>query len=232
MSDKSEKDVNLSTISSIRKIPEQSKVPWRIAISVSWASIRRRFFRSLITMVGVVLAIAFLTYMRVANDITQNLVAADENTLNVLLQKAGVDIFGSGGGDRMMILLITLSLLACLVGIMNSMLMSVSERIKEIGTLKCLGALDSFIVKSYLVESSMQGVFGTLLGIVIGLLVAFLISFVNYRGYVLEYLPGGRILVSVLVAMVIGTLLSITASILPAYMAARKQPVDAMRIEE
>ena len=146
-------------------IPEQSRVSWRVAFAVSWGSLRRRFLRSLVTMAGVVLAIAFLTYMQVTNNVTRALVAADEDALNLLLQKAGVDIYAAGGTDRMAVLLITLSLLACLVGVTNSMLMSVTERIREIGTLKCLGALDSFIVKTYLIESSLQGVLGTLVGI-------------------------------------------------------------------
>jgi ABC-type lipoprotein release transport system permease subunit len=132
----------------------------------------------------------------------------------------------------MMVLLITLSLLACLVGIMNSMLMSVTERIKEIGTLKCLGALDSFIVKTYLIESSLQGVVGTVFGLVAGAVVAIGAAAINYRIYVVHYFPYLGLLKALVISLVIGTLLSVGASILPAYMAARKEPVDAMRVEE
>lgn len=220
------------TPGAVNAVPEQTPVPWAVAFSVSWGSLRRRLLRSLLTMTGVVLAIAFLTYMQVSNDITQALVSANDKELNVLLQKAGVDIFAAGATDRMMLLLIILSLLACLVGIMNSMLMSVSERIKEIGTLKCLGALDSFIVKTYLIESSLQGVFGTVLGITAGIIVALAASFATYKHYVAAHFPGAEALQSLCVSLIIGTLLSIAASIAPAYAAARKQPVDAMRIEE
>ena len=48
------------------------------------------------------------------------------------------------------------------------MLMSVTERFREIGTMKCLGALDTFIVKLFLLESTFQGLAGTSAGIVIG----------------------------------------------------------------
>src|SRR5687768_6986949 len=62
-----------------------------------------------------------------------------------------------------------LALLVALVGILNAMLMSVTERYREIGTMKCLGALDSFIVKLFLIESLFQGVVGTIVGVVMGL---------------------------------------------------------------
>ncbi|MDD4538116.1 MAG: FtsX-like permease family protein [Lentisphaeria bacterium] len=213
-------------------IPEQRQVSWAVSFQVSWAGIRRRFFRSLITMSGVVLAIAFLTYMQVMNDVVRALVRADDAVLNVLLQQAGVDIYAGDAPDRMMVLLIVLSLLACLVGIINSMLMSVTERIKEIGTLKCLGALDGFIVRSYFIESSVQGVAGTVLGCVIGLAVAIGVATTNYHGYIAANLPVFSILRSLTTSLTTGTLLSVMAAILPAYIAARKQPVDAMRVEE
>jgi len=101
-------------------IPEQGPISWRIAAVVSWAGMKRRLLRAMITMAGVILAIAFLTYMLVTNCITKALVAINDNALNVLLQKAGVDIFSAGKTDQMMILLISLSLFTCLVGIINS----------------------------------------------------------------------------------------------------------------
>jgi len=216
----------------LQAIPEQQHVSWLVTLRVSWAGIRRRFLRSLVTMSGVVLAIAFLTYMQVMNDIVKGLVQAHNNKLNVLLQQAGVDIYAANTTDSMMVLLIILSLLACLVGIVNSMLMSVTERIKEIGTLKCLGALDGFIVRSYFIESSLQGIAGTLLGCILGFLVAFIAALSNYGGFVMPNMAWGPVLLSILLSFVVGTMLSIGAAIMPAYLAAKKQPVDAMRVEE
>ncbi len=213
-------------------IPAQSPVPWRVALAVSWGSLRRRFLRSMITMLGVVLGIAFLTYMRVNDDLLRALIAARDGSLNVLLQKHGVDIYAPPGTDPMMLLLIGLSLFTCLVGIVNAMLMSVTERIKEIGTLKCLGAEDVFIVKTYFIESSLQGVIGTVLGTLIGLLLAAGIALLTYGGWVVRTFPAAPALRSMAAAFVVGSLMAVSASILPAYWAARKQPVDAMRVEE
>jgi len=215
-----------------REIPDQTPVPWGVALIVSWGSLRRRFLRALITMLGVVLGIAFLTYMRVNNDIVQALIRLKDDGLNVLLQKSGVDIYAAQGTDTMMILLIGLSLITCLVGIVNAMLMSVTERIKEIGTLKCLGAEDSFIVKTYFIESSLQGVIGTALGALIGLLIAVGVDLISYGHWVFAAFPWMAVSLSLTLALVIGSLMSVAASILPAYWAARKQPVDAMRVEE
>lgn len=212
-------------------IPEQQHVSWAVTLNVSWAGIKRRFFRSLITMSGVVLAIAFLTYMQVMNEIVQALVEARDPVLDAILQAAGVEIHEESSNDSI-VLLIILSLLACFVGIVNSMLMSVTERIKEIGTLKCLGALDGFIVRSYFIESSVQGVAGTCLGCILGLIVSIVVAFSSYKGHVATHFPWGGIFHALLVSLLIGTLLSVSAAILPAYMAAKKQPVDAMRVEE
>lgn len=221
-----------STPRSVEHIPEQIRIPWIVAFGVSLAGLRRRMLRSLVTMAGVVLAIAFLCYMLVTGNITTALVAANVNELNVLLQRAGVDIQAATQTDTMMLLLIGLSLFTCLVGIINAMLMAVTERIKEIGTLKCLGALDSFIVKSYFIESSLQGILGTLLGIAIGLAVALGVAFGTYGGYVAATFPWRAAFLSVARSFLIGSVLAVVASIAPAYWAARKEPVDAMRVEE
>lgn len=215
-------------------IPSLKPVSWAVALAVSWRSLKRRFLRALITMIGVVLGIAFLVYMRVTNDITNALiaVASDDRLLYQRLQEKGVEVNAQAGTDRMMLMLIGLSLVICMVGIVNAMLMSVTERVKEIGTLKCLGALDSFIVKAYFIESSLQGVIGTVLGLVLGLGVALVVNGMTYRGYVFRELPYGQVALSLLLGLVLGSLMSVVAAVGPALFAARKEPVEAMRVEE
>jgi hypothetical protein len=126
-----------------------------------------------------------------------------------------------------------LALLVCFVGIANAMFMTVQERFREIGTMKCLGALDAFIVKIFLIESAALGLIGTLLGIVIGLLLSVVRQFFVY-GFspVTTYFPLGNLLLAGLMAAVVGLFLSILAAIFPARRAARMEPVEAMRVEE
>jgi ABC-type antimicrobial peptide transport system permease subunit len=119
-----------------------------------------------------------------------------------------------------------MSLLVSVVGITNSMLMSVTERYKEIGTIKCLGALDNFIVKLFLIESALLGFFGSLVGSLLGALIVLLTSF-----RVWGELNWGAFLFYLVACVVVGTLLSIAAAVPPALRAARMQAVDAMRSE-
>jgi len=137
--------------------------------------------------------------------------------------------------------LVTLSLMVCVVGITNAMLMSVTERFREIGTMKCLGALDRFVVKLFLIESSLQGVVGSLIGAFIGFVLAFLRALLTYRVTDLEtgetfwltlhFFPIGSVLVWLVIALAVGIVLSIVAAIYPAIRAARMEPVQAMRVE-
>lgn len=215
-----------------QSIPEQSEVSWPIVFTVSMAGMRRRFIRAIITMVGVVLAIAFLCYMLVTESLIKAMVGVNNDALNVLLQNAGVDIFSGGKTDQMTLLLIGLTLLTSLVGIINAMLMAVTERVREIGTLKCLGATDRFIVRAYFIESTVQGVCGALLGLVLGLVVAMAVSFRAYGSYTVKSFPFGGVLMALLISLCAGAALSVVAAIVPAYMAAKRQPVESLRVEE
>ena len=117
------------------------------------------------------------------------------------------------------------------MGITNAMLMSVAERYREIGTMKCLGALDSFIVKLFLLEASFQGLIGTIAGVVIGFLLSFVTALISYGRAPIHYFPVSRILGSMGLSVLIGLALSTLAAVLPATKAAKMEPVEAMRIE-
>ena len=137
--------------------------------------------------------------------------------------------------------LVSLSLLVCIVGITNAMLMSVTERFREIGTMKCLGALDKFVVRLFLIESSMLGAVGSIVGALFGFLLAFLRALLAYRitdlrtgetrWLVLSYFPTSAILLWAVVAVTIGIILSTLAAIYPAYRASTMDPIEALRHE-
>jgi predicted lysophospholipase L1 biosynthesis ABC-type transport system permease subunit len=217
-------------------------LPMSKAVEISIRSLKIRFGRSLITTSGIILAIAFLMSVWSSNALISSLKGANKSEINLLLQKNGIETGAAEGGrssaearaqaqeeSSKQTWLIGLSLLVCVVGIANAMLMSVTERFREIGTMKCLGALDSFIIKLFLLESTFQGVVGTSIGIVIGLLMTLGLTLLAYGGYVFSYFPLGGILQSVVASLIAGTLLSLVGAMLPAYKAAKMEPVEAMR---
>jgi FtsX-like permease family protein len=126
-----------------------------------------------------------------------------------------------------------LASLVCFVGIMNAMLMSVHERFREIGTMKCLGALESFIVKLYFLESAFIGMVGTLLGIATGFLLSMVRAMIAFGpAVVFENFDLTGALLSALGTLLIGSLLSVGAAIFPAMSAAKMDPIEAMRVDE
>ena len=217
-------------------------LPFSKAIEISLRSLKIRFGRSLITTSGIVLAIAFLMSVWSNNDLMASMREANKSELNLLLQQNGVEtvtaeMAGTSKEAKARMdeerskqtWLISLSLLVCVVGIANAMRKSVTERFREIGTMKCLGALDSFIIKLFLLESTFQGAAGTIVGILIGLILTLLLAFFDYGSFIFTYFPTVDIVRSAVASIIAGTLLSLIGAMLPAYKAAKMEPVEAMR---
>lgn len=117
-----------------------------------------------------------------------------------------------------------ISLLVGGIGVMNIMLVSVTERIREIGLRKAIGGRPGLIRRQFLVEASMLGLFGGVLGVGVGLAGAFLIP----------ALTDTRIVVPVsaaATAIVTAVLIGVIFGVYPATRAARLTPIDALRSE-
>lgn len=127
--------------------------------------------------------------------------------------------------------LLGLALLVAFVGILNAMLMSVTERFREIGTMKCLGALDGFIVKLFLIESLFQGVVGTAIGLAVGVLVSLLMNWATYGNLAFSSLQVSAMLSAVGISALVGVVLTVAGAVWPAWQAARMHPIEAMRVE-
>jgi ABC-type antimicrobial peptide transport system permease subunit len=126
---------------------------------------------------------------------------------------------------------VSLALLVAFVGILNAMLMSVTERFREIGTMKCLGALDGFIVKLFLIESLFQGLAGTLAGIAVGLALSLGAMTLSYGSAAWKHVSPAQVAWGAALCLAIGTGLTVLAAVYPAWRAARMQPIEAMRVE-
>jgi putative ABC transport system permease protein len=117
-----------------------------------------------------------------------------------------------------------LSLLVGGIGVMNIMLVSVTERIREIGLRKALGATPTVIRRQFLVEASVLGLSGGLLGAGIGLLGAVVLPhFISAPIAISPTATVGAIVVAVGIGLVFG--------VYPASRAATLSPIDALRSE-
>lgn len=216
-----------------KRIGKQIVLPLSKAFRISLRSIQTRFFRSMITMAGVILAIAFLMSCWTNDIVTRSLRGSGNPEVDVLLQLSGEETDPSAveAGNARLTWIISLSLLVCVAGVLNSMLMAVTERFQEIGTMKCLGALDPFIVKIFLLESLLLGSIGSVLGLLVGLVLSLIGLSVGFGRYVWQYFPLADVMYYALYSFLIGTTLSVLGAIYPAWTAARMEPVEAMRVE-
>jgi ABC-type lipoprotein release transport system permease subunit len=193
---------------------ERLQLPLRVAFHISMQSVRIRFWRSVITAAGTVLGIAFLVSVLTA----------------MMIQRNSGAITDPSERYRMTWLVI-MSLLVCLVGITNAMLMSVTERYKEIGTMKCLGAYDIFIVELFFIESALVGLIASVIGWLLGVFAVVLVKLFGEGLKVFGWISYGEVFLYLLLSIVIGTLLSIIATIIPAQVAARMPAAAALRVE-
>lgn len=322
-------------------IQEQVRLPFRVALGVVMQGLRIRLGRSLVTMSGVALGVAFLMSILCSNHFRQGMTdeihlrqesarmqrfleneigqlrgrriavyapappSALETRLQVLLNRAGVSSLPLSPGDALIngadallifsdpreippgelekltlgmtqpiiawtregglhelpvgfrqvllgrvprpgelqraeilarqervrsVWIITIALLVTVIGITNALLMSVTERFREIGTMKCLGALGGFIRRVFFIESALIGLAGSLLGGLVGFLVAFGMYCVTFGpGLVWASMSLSTLMLFYLITLLAGVVMAILAAIYPAGFASRMVPANALR---
>ena len=106
------------------------------------------------------------------------------------------------------------------------------ERFTEIATMKCLGALDGFVMTMFVFEALIQGALGGVVGVVLGVLLAVVRMLFEY-GPIAGAASGavGELSSAALLSLVIGVLLAAVAAVGPSFVAARLAPMEAMRVD-
>ncbi len=123
----------------------------------------------------------------------------------------------------------SISLLVGGIGIMNSMLISVSQRVREVGLRKAVGAQKIHIITQFLIEASFITIVGGIIGIIFGILIAYIASLVLVKlGYDWKFLvPLSSLGIGFSVSFIIG----IIFGLYPAIKASRISPMEALRYE-
>jgi putative ABC transport system permease protein len=135
-------------------IQRQITLPLAQSLRMTKNSIFIRMGRSVITAAGIFLGIAFMCSVFAGTAVKAGLPPVP-----------GQEMIGTGAKN---IWLVAIALVVATIGIINSMLMAVTERYKEIGTMKCLGALDGLVVRLFLLESGLLGLLGAIVGAIVG----------------------------------------------------------------
>jgi putative ABC transport system permease protein len=117
-----------------------------------------------------------------------------------------------------------ISLLVGGIGIMNIMLVTVTERTKEIGLLKSIGAKNSHILNQFLLEAVVLTVTGGLIGVTIGVGISFVIAKIVSIPFIVKFS-------SVIIAVGVSSLVGVVFGYYPARNAAKLSPIDALRYE-
>lgn len=210
-------------------------LPWGRTVEMCWRNLKNRRGRFLLVFLSIAVVVAFFVSTLSYHRLLEELRGRDDVHTRAVLERGGV-LSHDPDADRkhrdQMVWLLVLSGMLCFVGVMNTMYMSVTERYREIGTLKCLGALDSFVVRLFLLESVFIGAVGSALGALGG----FLLTLFQI-GVTLEFglIGVGQVMQTFAQtappAFAGGTVLTVLAAIYPTIAAARMKPVDAMRVE-
>jgi len=117
-----------------------------------------------------------------------------------------------------------ITLLGAAIGLMNIMLVSVTERTREIGIRKALGATQEAIKNQFLIESVVICVLGGLIGIVLGIIIGNLIGMGLDTGF---FVPWFWIVTGVIICVAVGLL----SGFLPAKRASKLDPIESLRFE-
>ena len=198
------------------KKQERSKItfPLSEAFSISLEQIKRRFLRSFIVITSIVLGVAFMSYLIMTNVI-----------VNAFMRETGASV------EAYQFWLVIVSFFVCGISLINATLIAIYERYKEIGTMKCLGALDQHILKLFFIEAFLFGLIGGVMGFLSGTLIAALSSIFQFGIGVIWKIPPVETLTYMGLTTLLSIVLSIGTTIYPALKAARLNPVEALSFE-
>jgi len=138
---------------------------------------------------------------------------------------------GFFGLDRTARWLIALAFTVCVIGVANALLMSVTERFTEIATMKCLGAMDKFVMLMFVFESAIQGIVGGIFGALLGVALALLRGGFEYGEFLVFTDVAFKVVAAAGLSLLVGVGLAMLAAVGPSLIAARLAPMEAMRVE-
>jgi putative ABC transport system permease protein len=157
----------------------------------------------------------------IANAINQNITGVRAIAVK---QVAEAEMGVMGRMNRFMYALGGITLVVGLFGVVNTMMSSVNERIKDIGIMRAVGASRNQIMRVFIYEAIVIGIVGGIFGYVAGTLLAYIVGPIIFEGtninFVLKYLP---------LSLALAILVAVIATLYPAFRATRIRVADSFR---
>ena len=145
---------------------------------------------------------------------------------------------------HMMFLILILIIAIAAFNLVSTLVMVVNEKASDIAILRTIGATPRMIMKIFVIQGAVVGIVGTVCGIIAGLLLSWNVTaivnflqsllgvqFISSSVYIVDYLPSKVEMGDVVLVAIVAFLLSLLATIYPAWRAGRLQPVEALRYE-
>ena len=163
---------------------------------------------------------------KAADYLTKNLISSDTLSYRSqdLLERAKQLQELSSSTNRQLIWIAGISLIVGGIGVMNIMLVTVTERTREIGLKKAIGAKKNRILLQFLTEASVLTSLGGIIGVIFGIILAQILSYIMKTPVAIS---APAIVISVAFSMLIG----IIFGLIPAVKAGNLNPIDALRRE-
>jgi ABC-type multidrug transport system permease subunit len=186
-------------------------------VRMSVASLRLHLVSSFLQCLTIAATAAFLVFVAgeiIAVRLTRHLPTAEADPAGKISQ---------------LLWILAVSLLVCVISNVIGMLLSVTKRFREIGTMKCLGAFDRSILALFLVEATILGGTGALAGALAGLVVALASVLTTHGTVAFSGALASQLGLAALGSFLLVTVLSFLGAAYPAWTASRMLPIEAMR---
>lgn len=195
-----------------------------LSFKMAISSILSNKLRTFLTMLGVIIGVsAVIIAVGFAKGSTKSIIS-NEDYYRVTSQQAMLETLSSVTDTLSIVLagIAAISLVVGGIGIMNIMIVSVTERTREIGIRKAIGARKINILIQFLIESLIITLLGGITGIIIGCLGIATIG-------KLDLVPAVYSIKWILISLIVSLLISVVFGLFPAYKAAKMDPIKALR---
>lgn len=186
----------------------------------------------------VTLTVSDIDKVRVTGDLVRDIMAKHEKVdwnVTVPLDRLEEAERAQVRYTMLLAVIASISLVVGGIGIMNIMLATVTERTREIGIRRALGAKRRDIILQFLVESVAQTVVGGLFGVLVGLAAVYVLPPLTELlldwGWMSARLPARVHVPSIFVALLVSIVVGVLAGLYPAFRASRLDPIEALRHE-